>query len=140
MKKLFMLFAVLSFVGLSTVNAQTCTKSASASKSCCSATVAKAASMDDSIEKRTCETSGKVSYVRKEVCSTSGKTSYTNVEYDASTKKFVNISPTHNADAAKKSCTKGKASCTKGKSSCTKKSTTAVKKTTAAKAVKTSNE
>ena len=97
MKKLFMLFAVLSFVGLSTVNAQTCTKSASASKSCCAATVAKAASMDDSIEKRVCETSGKVSYVRKEVCSTSGKTSYTNVEYNADTKKFVNVSPTHNA-------------------------------------------
>jgi len=169
MKKLFMLFAIMSLVAVASVDAQTCSKSkasCSKSKAECTAAAAKMASLDADIEKRICEDSGKVSFVRKSVCETSGKTKYTNVEYNADTKKFVNISPTHTSGkaakaccskdeakaccagkakatsaktvSAKKSCSKGEkaACCTKGKA---KSASATVKKTTVAKAVKTSN-
>lgn len=141
MKKLFMLFAFVGLFSVASVEAQSCSKS----KAECTAAAAQAASLDASIEKRTCEKSGKVSFVRKSVCETSGKTSYTNVEYNADTKKFVNVSPTHTSGKAAQSSCSAKAKATSGKSGCcakgkaTSKKTTAVKKTTAAKAIKTSN-
>ena len=79
-----MLFALVGLVGLASVDAQTCTKS----KAECTAAATKAATASADIEKRICEQTGKVSFVRKSVCETSGKTSYTNVEYNADTKKF----------------------------------------------------
>ncbi len=162
MKKLFMLFAIMSLVAVASVDAQTCSKSkASCSKTSaeCTAAAAKMASLDADIEKRVCEDSGKISFVRKGVCAVSGKTEYTNVEFDADTKKFVNVSPTHTSGKAVKagaSCCAGKAkatsaktvsatkSCSKGeKAACcaskAKSASTTVKKTSVAKAIKTSN-
>lgn len=68
-----------------------------------STAAAKAASLDDSIEKRTCPQSGKVSYLRKSVCEKSGKVSLTEVEYCSKSEKFINVSP------RKAGCTKSKA-------------------------------
>lgn len=145
MKKLFLLLAFFSCVSFAS-NAQSCNKSASASKSCCAKTTAAAAKLaaaDDTIEAKTCSKSGKVSYHKNYTCSVSGKTSVTEVTYDAKANKFVNISPSkmakENASGgknvnvkavkttkAKKSC--DPAACKKGSKACTK----------SAKAVKTS--
>lgn len=138
----------MSLVSVASVSAQSCSKKSSA---CCAKGKAtstamvsvdkaaiKAASMDATVEQRTCEKSGTVSFVRKNVCETSGTVSFVDVSYDADTKKFVNVSP---KDVA---ATKGKAksSCCAGgaAAACTKKSATAVKKTSTAKAIKTSGE
>jgi len=161
MKKLFMLFAIMSMVGVASVSAQSCTKS----KAECTAAASKAASLTADVEKKVCEKSGKVSFVRKSVCEKSGKASYANVEYNTATKKFVNISPSSEKATKAASCTgKSKASAAKGKAtaasaksgaSCAKGKATgaccakgkaktgtaaAVKKTGVAKAVKTSNQ
>jgi hypothetical protein len=110
MKQLTVLFALLLGISLSAVQAQNCQKSAS---SCCkkSASVAKAeqpsgtveaaaklASLDETIESRTCEKSGSVSYVRKVVNNDSGDVTFADVEYDNEKGQFVNVAP------AAKSC------------------------------------
>jgi len=114
MKKLFVLFAFMGLVAF-TANAQSCgSKKATSAKSetaCCAKTAAaaaKLASMDESIESKTCAKSGKVSYTKKEVCAKSGKVSYTDVEYCTKSGKFVNMSP---KDVKDVKCTKSKASC-----------------------------
>ena len=135
MKKLFLFLAFFGCVAL-TANAQTCTKSASAKKSCCAKTTAanaKAAatlaSLDANIEQKTCELTGKVSYEKSYTCSVSGKTTTTAVTYDAATKKFVNVSPSkmsaENASGGQnvKKAATTKKSCTKGAASCSKKTT-----------------
>lgn len=132
MKKLFLLFAFFGCVAF-TANAQSCSKTASAKKGCCAKTAAaaaKLASTDATIEAQTCSKTGKVSYVKNYTCSVSGKKTSTAVTYDATTKKFVNVSPSKMESAvggknAKKSCTKSAKSCSK-------------KSVKAAKAVKTS--
>lgn len=142
MKKLFMLFAMMSLVAVASVDAQTCSKStkASCSKTAaeCTAAAAKMASLDANIEKRTCEESGKISFVRKSVCSVSGKTSYTNVEYNADTKKFVNVSPTHTSGvtAKGKACAKKGAACCAGKAKATSASASASTKAACSKGEK----
>ena len=116
MKKVFLLFAFFGALCLTTVEAQkSCSKAMSAKngKTCC-VVAAKAASLDNSIEKRVCSKSGTVSYVKKNVCSVSGKVSYADVEYCIKSSKFVNVSP---SAAKTKTCTKGKAACTKKASS-----------------------
>lgn len=108
MKKLFVLFAFLGLVSFS-ANAQKCnpaackkgTKMTSVDAKETNEAAVKLASLDESIETRTCATSGKVSFVRKDVCAASGKVSYTDVEYCTKSAKFVNVSP-----SAKASCTK----------------------------------
>ena len=154
MKKFFLLFAFFGLVSLA-ANAQekTCPYAAKAKTEKAAATAtaaAKLASMDASIEKRVCEKSGTVSYVRKSICEKSGTVSFTNVVYSPETAKFVNASP---SKMAKKACSKAeKAACSKStskkaccskskKAACTKsaskKTTTAVKRTsTKAKLVK----
>lgn len=70
-------------------------KSASATADAGTATIeaaAKLASMDESIESKTCPVSGKVSYSKKET-SANGEVSYVDVNYDAETNTFVNASP-----------------------------------------------
>lgn len=145
MKKLIMLFAFFGLVGIVSINAQSCSKSAAATKSCTktatagkaccaktSAAAAKLASMDDSIESKTCAKSGKVSYVRKSVCAVSGTTKLEDVKYCTDSKKFVNVSPasadkavkavkaTKTSATTKKSCSKSCAkSCSKGKAAST---------------------
>ena len=119
--------------------------------SCCVAAAAKLASMDDSIESKTCAVSGKVSYYQKSTCPASGKVTSSEVTYDKTAKKFVNVSPSKKAAAAggknvkkaatakkvsataKKSCA---AKCTKSAASCGSKSANASK----AKLVKTTVE
>ncbi len=143
MKKLILFLAFFGCVAL-TANAQSCTKSAS--KSCCAKTTAantqaaaKLASLDANIEAKTCATSGTVSYYKNYTCEVSGKTTTTQVAYDASTQKFVNVSPMAKEKASggistkkttkavktsakkvsttKKSCA---AKCSKGAKSCSK--------------------
>lgn len=121
MKKLFFLFAFLGVFSLA-ANAQSCPYSKTAAKSdkvvCSKTAAAKAASLDNSIEARTCAKSGSVSYVKKSVCAKSGKVSYSDVEYCTKSAKFVNVSP--KAMGAKKSC--DPAACAKGKTVSNKKS------------------
>lgn len=112
MKKL--LFFILLASAAWTVQAQTakhhCTGAASsASVEVSDEAIAQAASLDETIERRVCETSGKVSYYRKDVCQKSGKVSYEPVNYDASTNQFVNASPSE-VGSAKKSCCASKGS------------------------------
>jgi len=133
MKKLFFVFAFLGCLGLVNVNAQgTCPYSKKAAttsvekkacaKTCAktAAAAAKLASIDDSIEAKTCATSGNVSYYQKSTCAKSGKVSMNEVTYDASAQKFVNASPVaaeaKNVSAKKKACSKSCAKkCAKGK-------------------------
>ena len=68
-------------------------KSASVATTGGSDAAAKLASMDSSIETKTCPVTGTVSYVRKETCAGSGTVSYVDVNYDAATNTFVNVSP-----------------------------------------------
>lgn len=117
MKKLFVLFAFLGFVSFS-ATAQSCNpaackkahKTSSVDATQSNAAAVKLASLDKTIETKTCATSGKVSFTRKNVCATSGKVSYTDVEYCSKSAKFVNVSP-----SAKASCSKTKASCSAAK-------------------------
>ena len=88
---------------MGSLQAQKCSKAAQASCHGKSASVvatdgsadaaAKLASLDESIESRTCEKSGSVSYVRKVVDNQTGSVSYTDVQYDSELGKFVNVSP-----------------------------------------------
>lgn len=130
-------------------------KSASVATTGGSDAAAKLASMDSSIEAKTCPVTGTVSYVRKETCAGSGTVSYVDVNYDAATNTFVNVSPmkmeggkdcgTKGTSANGKSCCAGKSSATStsgsnGKSCCAGKTTaTTTSTTTSGKAVKTSS-
>lgn len=145
MKKIFVLFTFMSLVSFA-VNAQNCSHAKKSSSSASvektseyAKTVAAAAELDESVEQKVCEKSGKVSYIRKSVCEKSGKVSYADVEYDAATAKFVNVSPSDVKATGKKSCcasgaTKAsnkKAGCCSGDKakSCKKSSSSATKST-----------
>jgi len=131
MKQLTVLFALLLGIGMSTVQAQNCQKtSACCKKSGSVATTsttqkagsseaaAKLASIDETIETRTCEKSGTVSYVRKVVNGETGAVTFADVTYDSDLGQFVNVSPT----MAKSCCTQkaGSACCTGKKGSVAK--------------------
>lgn len=111
MKKLTLLFALVIGFGLTSVQAQShCDKKASASciKKCSKSdsqadagtadAAAKLASLDETIEPKMCEHSGKVSYSRKAVGS-DGDVTYQAVSYSASTNEFVSLE-----GSDKKSC------------------------------------
>ncbi len=74
------------------------TSTASATES--NAAAAKLASMDPTIEARTCPVSGTVSYVRKENGAKTGEFTYVDLAYDATTNSFVNVSPVKMEGAA----------------------------------------
>jgi hypothetical protein len=130
MKRITLFFALLVGLGLTSLQAQTCVKSASAcskksasvatgGKAHCAGSVeaaAKLASLDESIETRTCEKTGSVSYVRKETNPETGAVIFTSVEYNSEMGKFVNVSPSEG-----KACCKGAkaASCCSGKGKAT---------------------
>jgi len=145
MKKLFLFLAFFGCIAFSANAQKACCASKPSAKVCAKAAkdAAKFASLDESIESKVCKASGTVSYVKNYVCPESGKMTSTPVQYDASTQKFVNVSPQNaeqgvggqNADAdiktvkavkasktaktaktAKKSCCASKA----GKKSCSK--------------------
>lgn len=117
MKKL--LFLAFMAVGTLTVQAQT--ETASSATSISDDAAAKAASLDQSIDRRVCETSGKVSYYKKEVCEKSGKVSFEQVQYDATAGQFVNVAPSQVAEKA--AC--GSKSSASGKSCCSSKGASA---------------
>ena len=112
MKKFTLLFALVLGFGLTGVQAQshsdakascakTCSKTAKSAKQTDSGSAeaaAKLASMDESIEKKVCEHSGKVSYSRTAV-GKDGEAMVTAVSYDAPSNTFVSVS-----DSDKKSC------------------------------------
>ncbi|MCP3932637.1 MAG: hypothetical protein GY705_26505 [Bacteroidetes bacterium] len=131
MKKILLLFAFVGVFGLVQATAQTCcSKKAKTTSTTCkdsNADVMKAAvklaSLDESIEKKVCDESGKVSFVKKDVCSVSGKVSYTDVEYNAAAKKFVNVSPS-GKNVVKKEASAVKTSTTTKTSSCGSKAPT----------------
>lgn len=129
------------------------------SKSATSATgvngdaAAKLASMDATIESKTCPVTGTVSYVRKET-STTGTVSYVDVSYDAATNSFVNVAPStmgaHEGCGAKTTSGSGKSCCaggsakaTSGTKSCCaekgKQTSTTTTTTNSGTAVKTSS-
>jgi hypothetical protein len=98
-------------------------KGSAASASETSMAAAKLASMDQTIETRTCPVSGTVSYVRKEN-GQNGSASFVDVNYDASTNTFVNVSPVKGESASncgsKTKSASGKACCAgKGKATST---------------------
>lgn len=77
---------------------------------------AKLASLDPTIEARTCPVTGNVSYVRKQTCAHSGTVTYTDLSYDASTSTFVNVSPVK-GEGSGTGCSKS-ATTTSGKACC----------------------
>ncbi len=99
MKKLFLFLAFFGCIAFSANAQKACCASKTGAKVCSKTaaanaeTAAKFASLDESIESKVCSTSGSVSYVKNYVCSESGKMTSTPVEFDASTQKFVNVSP-----------------------------------------------
>ena len=169
MKKLLLAFAFLGCLGLVNVNAQSCSgkKTAGVEKAACSKTCAKTAaaaaklaSLDESIEAKTCAKSGNVSYYQKSTCAKSGKTSLTEVKYCTTSQKFVNVSPDAKAmgvSGTKAACSKtaganaacskkagaktaslvdGKPACSKSKAACSKTAGKAACAKTAAAAAK----
>lgn len=115
MKKLLFLF-VLAISAIA-VQAQSDNLAASTTQDA----AAKAASMDASIDRRVCETSGKVTYYRKDVCEKSGKVSFEQVQYDAAAGQFVNVAPSQIATGEKAGCAGQSA----GKSCCASKGASA---------------
>ncbi|HMQ46676.1 MAG TPA: hypothetical protein PKA00_04000 [Saprospiraceae bacterium] len=111
MKGIMLTLAFLGVFALTSVQAQSCSKTQStANASCCAKSsadgaAAQAASLDNTIQRRVNAETGEVTYVRKTVCETSGKTSYDQVEYCTKSAKFINVSP------QKQNCTKP---CTEG--------------------------
>ena len=95
------------------------TSTASATDS--NAAAAKLASMDPTIEARTCPVSGTVSYVRKENGAKTGEFTYVDLNYDATTNTFVNVSPLKMEGAT--GCS-GKGTSTSGAACCAGKATT----------------
>lgn len=104
-----------------------CTHGEKASSADASTDVSKAmmaANKDESIEAKTCEKSGTVSFYKKDVCEKSGKVSYTEVEYSETNETFAvkasnDETPVADAPKAKKAeCSpKEKASCSSKASS-----------------------
>lgn len=133
MKRITLFFTVLLGLGLTSLQAQNCAKSASA---CCKKSVAtadkaqctgsadaaaKLASLDETIETRTCEKSGTVSYVRRETNSETGQVLFTSIEYNGDLGKFVNVSPLEGKSCCKagsaKNCCSAKAKSTQASAS-----------------------
>lgn len=141
MKHLFLLFSFV-LVGSFASNAQSCSKSATAGKSCCAAkktasadasTDTKVASVvmeadaavaasNGTITKRTCEISGTTAYYEKSVCAHSGKVSWNEVQYDTDKKSFTQVASAsmEKDENGKKVETKACAGKTEGKACCKK--------------------
>lgn len=152
MKKTLLLFAFLGMFSFMAQAQKACAKSCAKKCSKTSMTantntvnddvVAKAASLDQNIERRQCADTGAVCYYRKDVCEKSGKVSFAEVNFDAATSKFVNISPakggeTMNMAKEGQMTSKGKACSPSAKAGCcSKKAGKAAVKTEAKRAVK----
>lgn len=119
MRRYLLLFAVVCFAGLGTANAQ-CTKSkkAACAKKSVQATsndvetfAMNAALEDETVDRKVCAKSGKVSYHQSSTCAKSGAVSVNEVKWCTNSNKFVNMSP---SAATGKSCAKSAKSCAKG--------------------------
>jgi len=129
MKRISVLFVLMIFATLSlSAQKSSCSKSCTGHKASASVVESSSAAMvaakaDKSIEVRTCEESGKVSYYKKDVCDQSGKVSYTQVEYQEGAGKFVSLKENKSGkmtselkDGTKKDCSAScKTSCSKSK-------------------------
>lgn len=148
MKKLLFLCSFLLVAGMTQAQSKACcaSKSKTCSKTVKTADVQDeattqvasalaeaevAAQADESIEKRVCADSGKVSFFQKNTCDKSGKVSFDEVSYCTKSKKFSSVAsaslesdveeiPVMDAEApakaSKKACSKGdKACCAKKK-------------------------
>lgn len=73
--------------------AKTCAKKGSASNAKVLSMADELAKNDDSIEKRICAKSGKVSYFQKSTCAKSGKVKINEVKFCEKSKSFVNVAP-----------------------------------------------
>ena len=149
MRRFLLLFAVVSFAALGTANAQcskakkaACAKKSAAAQTSDVETIAmKVALEDESIERKVCANSGKVSYFQTSKCAKSGSVSVNEVQYCTKSAKFINMAP---GATAGKSCSKAeKAACAKkGKACCAgaaKAGCCAKKGAEGAKAIKASN-
>lgn len=152
MKRILILFSLMAFFAISGMHAQkaccssksktaaSCTGKASAAKTASAdheMAAAKLASMDEHIDRKVCQESGKVTYLKKEVCEKSGKVSFVNVAYNPELGEFVNVSPSkmhgekdgcgESKTASAKSCCNGKekaaSCCADGAKASTGKST-----------------
>jgi hypothetical protein len=86
------------------------------------AAAAKLASMDKTIESRTCPVSGTVSYFRKEA-QPDGGVKQVDLQYDAASNTFVNVAPS--TMKGQESCGSGAKSASSSKSCCAGKATNA---------------
>lgn len=143
MKKIVLLFTMVLFAGM--ISAQTCTKTAS--KASCTKAVTQTseavspvtindgqvasliaeadalAANDETIERRECSASKKVSYFQKSVCPQSGTVSNEEVKYCGESKAFIKVaSATMEADAVEgiEAPVTTKAACSSTKKSCAK--------------------
>ena len=89
MKKVLLIIGLFVFAGSTNIWAQSESSNAEESVENAAVLAEKAAASDENIEKKVCQKSGKVSYVRKDVCEKSGKVSYTDLVYDPGQGKFV---------------------------------------------------
>lgn len=128
MKKFVFFLLLGSVLSIGTISAQacshgakkSCSKSAEASASADPAYVmaaSEAATKDASIEKRTCEKSGKVCFYRNST-DANGNSVATEVLFDQGTATFVNAVPA--TEGKKACCASKKACCAKGAKSCSK--------------------
>ncbi|MBK7410297.1 MAG: hypothetical protein IPL49_07625 [Saprospirales bacterium] len=156
MKRILLVFALIGFASFA-VQAQSCcdkgakgTSSAAKSEASCSQSAAvKAASLDDSIEQRVDENSGKVSFVRRTVNASTGEASFIPVEYCSESKAFKTVDSEKaschgDAKASTTSATGAKAACCadgKGKegAACCAKDSKAKTSSTSVKLNKTNN-
>lgn len=145
MKRFLLAFALLGFVSFA-AQAQTCcakagkTASGVKSEASCSSSTSeafKAASLDDSIEQRVDNTTGKVSFVRREVDASTGHASYVPVEYSTETKRFVNQAPEMKADCHKEG--KTAACCANGTGACCTKESSSKTSSTSVKLIKSTS-
>jgi len=133
MKRIVLLFAMVMVAGLISAQScsKTCTKGAktaavSVDEGQVASLIAEAdalAASDETIERKECSTSGKVSYFQKSTCATSGTVSTEEVKYCSDSKAFIKVaSATMEADAttngaaapvSKKACSSDKKSCAK---------------------------
>lgn len=121
MRRFLLLFALIGFVAIGTTEAQKACKyskkSVEASATDSEAFAAKAASLDETVERKVCENSGKVSYYQSSTCQKSGATKVSEVQWCTNSNKFVNMSP---SGEAKKSCAQKCTKGAKGKANCSK--------------------
>lgn len=123
MKKALLIIGLVAFTGTFALQAQSNEAPKEQTENVAMA-AEKAAAADQSIEKRVCEHSGKVSYVRKDVCEKSGKVSYTSVSYDAAKGQFVALE--ENAVESKAGCgSSAKGAAKEGASCCAGKAKSA---------------